>query len=263
MWNTLPRNRAVPVSSVLVRAWGRAALGLALLGALATSGVDAQDRPQVDVALVLAVDVSGSIDAEEFKLQKEGIALALVDPTVQRAIRNGPHGRIAVAYVEWGSPGGAAPVLEWRIVRDEASAREVGAALLAAPRTAQSYNAIGDAIVLGTAMIRACPCRPARAVIDVSGDNRDMRSVVPAFLAREEAARAGITVNALAILQDASVGPSGKPLLVEAYEREVIGGPGAFVAVAETRADFGRAIRRKMALEISGALAPVQMGAAP
>ena len=67
----------------------------------------------------------------------------------------------------------------------------------------------------------------------------------------------------LAILQDASVGPSGKPLLVEAYEREVIGGAGAFVAVAETRADFGRAIRRKMALEISGAPVPVQVGAAP
>jgi hypothetical protein len=242
---------------------GRPFLALALLAGLAASGAGAQDRPAVDVALVLAVDVSGSIDAEEFKLQKEGIALALVDPTVQRAIRNGPHGRIAVAYVEWGSPGGAAPVLDWKIVRDEASAREVGAFLLAAPRTQQSYNAIGDAIVLGTAMIRACPCRAGRAVIDVSGDNRDMRSVVPAPLARDEAARAGITVNALAILQDASVGPSGKPLLVEAYEREVIGGAGAFVAVAETRADFGRAIRRKMALEISGAPVPVQVGAAP
>ncbi|MBM3540809.1 MAG: DUF1194 domain-containing protein [Alphaproteobacteria bacterium] len=217
----------------------------------------------MDVALVLAVDVSGSIDAEEFKLQKEGIALALLDPAVQRAIRNGPHGRIAVAYVEWASPGGAAPVLEWRIVRDEASARDVGAALLAASRTAQSYNAIGDAIVLGTAMIRACPCRAGRTIIDVSGDNRDMRSVVPATLAREAAAREGITVNALAILQDAGVGPSGKPLLVEAYEREVIGGAGAFVAVAQTRADFGRAIRRKMAMEISDVPVPVQAGAAP
>jgi len=248
---------------VLARSWGRLALGFAFLASLAASDAGAQNRPGVDVALVLAVDVSGSINAEEFKLQKEGIALALLDPAVQRAIRNGPHGRIAVAYVEWGSPGGAAPVLEWRIVRDEASAREVGAALLAAPRTAQSYNAIGDAIVLRTAMIRACPCRAGRAVIDVSGDNRDMRSVIPATLAREEAARAGITVNALAILQDASVGPSGKPFLVEAYEREVIGGPGAFVAVAESRTDFGRAIRRKMALEISGVSAPVRVGAVP
>ena len=241
----------------------RPLLALALLVGLAASGAGAQDRPAVDVALVLAVDVSGSIDAEEFKLQKEGIALALVDPAVQRAIRNGPHGRIAVAYVEWGSPGGAAPVLEWRIVRDETSAREVGAALLAAPRTAQSYNAIGDAMVLATAMIRACPCRAGRAVIDVSGDHRDMRSVGPAPLARDLAAREGVTVNALAILQDASVGPSGKPLLVEAYEREVIGGPGAFVAVAESRTDFGRAIRRKMALEISGAPSPMQVGALP
>ena len=208
--------------------------------------------PPVDLALVLAVDASGSIDAEEFKLQKEGIALALLDPTVQRAIRNGPNRRIAVAYVEWGTPGAPAVVVDWMLVGAEASARAFGAALLAAPRSPQSYNAIGDAVVLGLALIRVCPCRPARAVIDVSGDNRDMRSLVPALVAREQAMRDGVTVNALAILQDGAVGASGKPLLVENYEREVIAGPGAFVQVAEDRASFGRAIRRKMALEISG-----------
>ncbi|MFN0044406.1 MAG: DUF1194 domain-containing protein [Alphaproteobacteria bacterium] len=238
---------------IMWRLFAALLFGLAVaLGAPVVSPAAAQGAPQVDVALVLAVDASGSIDAEEFKLQKEGIALALLDPTVLRAIRNGPNRRIAVTYVEWGSPGAPAQVVDWMLIGDEASARAFGAALVAAPRSPQSYNAIGDAVLLGLALIRVCPCRPSRAVIDISGDNRDMRGQVPALVAREQAMRDGVTVNALAILQDGAVGASGKPLLVENYEREVIAGPGAFVQVAEDRASFGLAIRRKMALEISG-----------
>src|SRR5690606_607988 len=98
----------------------------------------------------------------------------------------------------------------------------------------------------------ACPCQPTRRVIDVSGDNPDNRSVRPAPLARDAAVADGITINALAILENDPIGPSGRPLLVENYEREVIGGPGAFVLAAEDRQDFPRALRQKMVLEIAG-----------
>jgi hypothetical protein len=120
-----------------------------------------------------------------------------------------------------------------------------------APRAALSYNAIGDGMALATALIAACPCKPTRKVIDVSGDNPDMRSNLPAPMARDLAVKAGITVNALAILQDDRLGPSGKPWLVEVYEQTVIGGFGAFVIPARTRADFARALRQKLIQEIA------------
>ena len=224
----------------------------ALVGTLVWPAA-AQQPLSVDLALVVAVDASGSIDEDEFRLQKEGIGLAITSKDVLSAIQGGITRRIAVAYVEWGSPGAPQAPVGWMIVQDQKSAESFAAAILSAPRTRQSYNAIGDAIALGTAMIKDCPCRPTRAVIDVSGDNRDMNSISPAPLAREAAMAAGITVNALAILQNEIKGPSGKPLLVETYERDVIGGPGAFAMAARERADFARALRQKMVREIAGA----------
>ncbi len=237
-------------------------LAATILLALAWTG-PADAQVPVDTALVLAVDASGSIEEAEFRLQKEGIALAVTDPSVLGAIRGGPFRRIAIAYVEWGGPGMARPVVDWMLVEDDASAQAFAEAVLAAPRSPQSYNAIGDAILLGTEMVRACPCEPARAVIDVSGDNPDNRSLRPAPLARDDAVAAGITVNALAILQDGRYGASGKPFLVENYEREVIGGPGAFVLTARSRKDFTDALRRKMVLEIAGRLPAPEFSATP
>ncbi|MCP4329799.1 MAG: DUF1194 domain-containing protein [Alphaproteobacteria bacterium] len=221
----------------------------------------AQSPVPVDVALVLAVDASGSIDAAEFDLQKDGIAGAITDPLVLSAIVSGPFQRLAIAYVEWGGPAMAETVVGWHIVEDRPSAEMFAAAVRGAGRSLQSYNAIGDAIVHGAALIEHCPCEAFRAVIDVSGDNPDNRSVVPALVARELAAAAGITINALAILEGGPVGASGRPYLVENYEAEVIAGPGAFVIAAEDRADFATALRRKMILEIAGTM-PGNMTAA-
>lgn len=206
----------------------------------------------VDTALVLAVDASGSIDDAEFRLQKDGIAAAVVNERVLSAVASGPLGRIALAYVEWGTPGAAAAVVGWQIVDGEKAARAFAEAVLAAPRSVQSYNAIGDAITLGMALLGDCPCRPSRAVIDISGDNIDNRSLTPAPIARQMAAAQGITVNALAILDGDPRDTSAKPYLVDVYERTVIAGPGAFVVAARDRADFARAILQKMALEIAG-----------
>ena len=120
-----------------------------------------------------------------------------------------------------------------------------------APRAPQSYNAIGDGMALATQLIANCACKPTRKVIDVSGDNPDMRGDVPSSVARDQAVKAGVTVNALAILNDDRKGPSGQPWLVEVYQRDVIGGPGAFVIPAQTRTDFDRALRQKLIQEIA------------
>ena len=234
-------------------------LALALACAIWSGAALAQDvnRQRVDVALVLTVDASGSIDAPEFQLQKEGIAGAVADPEVLSTIRSGRNGRIAIAYVEWGAPGGAQLMVDWMLVEDAASAAAFGNAVLQAPRSMQSYNAIGDAIDLAVKLFEVCPCQPTRRIIDVSGDNPDNRSHHPAPLARDMAVGAGITINALAIVQDGRLGAEGRPWLVETYERTVIGGFGAFAIAANTRADFARALREKMVLEISG-IAPPQ-----
>ncbi|GAB5471030.1 MAG: DUF1194 domain-containing protein [Rhodospirillales bacterium] len=205
----------------------------------------------VDTALVLAVDASGSIDPQEFSLQREGIAAAATSPDFLDVIRFGQQGRVALAYVEWGGPGTARTQVDWMFVQDTESAEAFAAAVLSAPRSPQSYNAIGDAIVWSQALLEACPCVAGRRVIDISGDNPDNRSLVSAPVARDGAVAAGIVINALAILQDSFVGSSGKPWLVETYEATVIGGPGAFVMTAASRRDFERALLDKMILEIA------------
>ncbi|WP_369407949.1 DUF1194 domain-containing protein, partial [Roseomonas rosulenta] len=209
----------------------------------------AQAAPALDLLLVLAMDASGSIDADEFRLQREGLAEGITHPAVLAAIASKPNGAIGVAMLEWGSPGGAATVVDWMAVRDAASARALAEAIMAAPRSRQSYNAIGDAIAHATALIAAAPFRSDDLVIDVAGDGPDMRSYLPAPDARDAAVARGITVNGLAI-EVAPVTRFGEPLR-RTYERDVIGGPGAFVVAAETRMDLARAMRAKLIREIA------------
>lgn len=220
-----------------------------MAGALAPRVAAAQPAAEVDLLLVLAMDASGSIDAGEFRLQREGLAASLTDPAILAAITGGQAGAIAVAMVEWGSPGGAVTTVDWTMLRDAGSAAALARAILAAPRSAQSYNAIGDAIAHATALIAAAPFRAEDRVIDVAGDGPDIRSILPVREARDAAVAQGITVNGLAI-EVAPVTRFGEPLRAH-YERDVIGGPGAFVIAAETRADFARAMRAKLLREIA------------
>jgi hypothetical protein len=217
-----------------------------LLAAAATAPLarPARAAEPVDIALVLAADASGSIDPDEFQLQKEGIAEALADSRVLAGIRSGALGRIAVAYVEWGAPGWAATIVPWMVVAGSDGAAAFGRALMAAPRSNQSWNAIGDAIDHGVALLEASPYEATRHVIDISGDAGDMRSLRPAPIARDAAVARGIVINALAIVE-------GRAGLVAHYERDVIGGAGAFVEAAPTRADFTVALRRKLIREIA------------
>jgi hypothetical protein len=220
----------------------------ALLAAPLLAAPAAAQPPAVDLLLVLAVDASGSIDMDEFALQREGIAEALSHPAVLGAIRSKSRGAIGVAMVEWGSPGGAATVVDWMRVDGAASAAAAAQAMRDAPRSMQSFNAIGDAILHSAALIGAAPWRAEERTIDVSGDGPDMRSRLPAPDARDLAVAQGIVVNGLAI-EAGSAWRDG--VLAAAYERGVIGGPGAFVMRAEDRRDFARAMRAKLIREIA------------
>jgi hypothetical protein len=202
----------------------------------------------VDLLLVLAVDASGSIDPDEFALQREGIAEAIAHPAVLGAIRSKPRGAIGVAMVEWGSPGGAETVVDWVRVADAASAELAARAMRDAPRSPQSFNAIGDALVHCGLLLEAAPWRAGERTIDLSGDGPDMRSRVPAPAARDALVSQGVVVNGLAI-EVSSNWRDGR--LAALLERDVIGGPGAFVMRADDRRDFARAMRAKLIREIA------------
>ncbi|WP_338662716.1 DUF1194 domain-containing protein [Pararoseomonas sp. SCSIO 73927] len=220
---------------------------LLLPPALAAAAASAQDGAAggaVDLLLVLAVDASGSIDADEFRLQREGCAEALTHPAVLSAIGSGPRAAIGVAMVEWGAPGGAATVVGWHRVAGSGDAGVLARAVVDAPRSRQSWNAIGDALDHAAALIAAAPWAARERVIDLSGDAPDMRSINPVEIARGAAAAQGIIVNALAI-------EGGRPGLTRTYEETVIAGDGAFVMTADSRADFARALRAKLIREIA------------
>jgi hypothetical protein len=220
---------------------------LAAPAVLAASEAAAQEA--ADLLLVLAVDASGSIDPDEFTLQREGYAEALTHPAVLAAIAGKPRG-IGVAMVEWGSPGGAATVVPWHRVTDAASARRLADAVVEAPRSPQSWNAIGDALMHARELLRAAPFAASARVIDVSGDGPDMRGFMPAPRARDRLVAEGVVINALAIAASGQITRFGQPL-AEHYREDVIGGPGAFVLTAEDRRDLARALRAKLVREIA------------
>lgn len=215
--------------------------------ALLAQAARAQGVP-VDLLLILAVDASGSIDQDEFALQRDGLADSVAHPAVLAAIRSQPRGAIGLAMIEWGSPGGAELVVDWLRISDAASAAAAADALRGAPRSRQSFNALGDALVLAGAVFAAAPWPAAARTVDVSGDGPDMRSRIPAPEARDALVAQGVVINALAI-EAGSNWRDGR--LARLYERDVIGGPGAFVAAAEDRRDFARALRAKLVREIA------------
>lgn len=210
----------------------------------------------VDVALVLVTDVSRSIDDSEYKLEKEGYAAAFVSGQVLSAIRDGPAGAIAVAYVEFASAFEVRTVLDWTTIRDAASARAFVARLTAAPRSFWGRTAIGAGIDHAAAMLATSGYDTARRVIDVCGDgtNNAGRDVTAA---RDDAVAAGIVVNGLAIVNENPVSwsfahvqpPGGLP---NYYRENVTGGPGAFVLEVRDFRTFGQAMTRKLVAEIAG-----------
>ena len=205
----------------------------------------------VDLELVLAADGSGSIDDEELKFQRHGYAEALAHPRVLAAIRSGFHKAIAVAYIEWGAPQSQHVIADWAVIRDEASAKAFGKTLIDSPRAAFGYNSISNAIAFSANLIETNTYKGTRRVIDLSGDGPQIGGR-PLEEVRRETVAQGIAINALVIETPAGSlrGPGGIPL-AEHYERDVIGGAGAFVAVARERSRFPETILKKLVLEIA------------
>lgn len=207
---------------------------------------------KVDVELVLAADGSGSIDDDELRLQREGYAAAITSPEILDAIRGGFNQRIALAFVEWGGPFSQHTIVDWRIIDGLPSAQAFAAELLAAPRAAESYNSISEAIAYSVDLIETNAIDGRRKIIDISGDGPQINGR-PLPQARAMAMLAGITINALVIYSpDGGTysGPMGEPL-IEHYRNDVIGGRGAFAHIAEGREGFAPAILKKMILEIA------------
>ncbi|MBI3513334.1 MAG: DUF1194 domain-containing protein [Proteobacteria bacterium] len=207
----------------------------------------------VDLELVLAVDVSRSIDADEFELQRQGYARAIVNPSVIGAIQSGAIGAIAVAYVEWSGADQQKTVVDWTLIRDPGSAQDFAAAILAAPRSFAAYTSISGAIDYSMRLFETNRYEGSRQVIDVSGDGSN-NSGRPVWLARDAAIEVGITINGLAIINDRP-NPFSRPepKLDDYYKENVIGGSGAFVGIAEDFTSFASAILSKLIKEVAAA----------
>ncbi len=222
----------------------------------------AGEKPSVDLELILAIDISGSVDPEEAKLQREGYAKALVDPQVVKAIRSGINGRIAIAYFEWADNYTDNTVLDWTLISDMASARAVSAKLLEVPIRIGRRTSISGAINAAMPRFAASPYQGLRRVLDISGDGPN-NAGDPVDMARDRALAAGIVINGLPII-NGRPNPWGMPVLEDLdryYEGCVIGGPGSFVVVAESFDTFHEAVRRKLVLEIASApVVPPQWG---
>lgn len=240
---------------------------LCLIAALAlvlpTARPTAQPLP-VDLELVLAVDISGSIDDDESRLQREGYLAALIHPSVIEAVGSGPFGRVAITYIEWAGDDFQQTVVDWMLVEDEASARTFVATLAETPRRTERWTSISTAIDFAVPMFDGNAYEGTRRVIDVSGDGYNNRGR-QVTVARDDAVGAGITINGLPIINHRPSPGGGWPAatkLDEYYEKNVIGGPGAFIVVAEGFEDFARAILSKLVLEIAG-LTPDEAGDLP
>jgi hypothetical protein len=213
------------------------------------------DEGPVDLLLVLAADVSRSVDEKEFKLQREGFAAAMVDARVLRAMTGGPTGRIALIFIEWGSEFEQKVVVDWTVISNAKQAQDVSERMRTAARSFWGRTSISAAIDYSVALLARSPFQSDRSVIDVSGDgtNNSGRDVTAA---RDAAIAKGITINGLVILSEeplatnpAHTHPPGG--LTAYYENNVIGGPGAFVLEAESFQTFGQLLVSKLVKEIA------------
>jgi hypothetical protein len=203
-----------------------------------------QQQSEVAVALVLAVDASGSVSNGRFQLQKEGYAAAFRNPRVLSSIRSLMTQSIAVTMMQWTGPRLHVVVVDWMLLKDEASVEAFAAAVEAAPRQLfGGGTSISGAIDYSRLLLAQCPCNAARQVIDISGDgsNNSGRSVTQA---RDEAVHDGVGINGLPIL-------TIEPYLDRYYYDNVIGGPGAFMIPAENYDAFADAILKKLITEIA------------
>jgi hypothetical protein len=246
---------------------GGLAIGGLAIGPPATdAGAQGLNRPpsrpvetNVDVELVIAVDVSYSMDPDEQALQREGYITGLTSPEFLNALRQGMHGKIAITYFEWAGSADQQIAVPWRLIDGPASARAFADEVARAPYRRAYRTSISGALRFAQPLFEGSGFRGLRRVIDVSGDGVNNQGV-PVTLTRDEALERGITINGLPILLKR---PSPATMDIENldvyYEDCVIGGPGAFVIPIKERDQFREATRTKLVLEIAGRQPPARV----
>jgi uncharacterized protein YbaA (DUF1428 family) len=213
---------------------------------------DKDSVPTVDVELVLAVDVSYSMDMDELAIQREGYAQAIVSKEFLQALKSLPNGKISVTYFEWAASNDQKIVIPWRVIDGPETADAVAAEIMKAPIRRASRTSISGAINFAMPLFEENPYKGLRRVIDISGDGPNNNGA-PVTGVRDIALSKGITINGLPIMvKEPSYSTMDIDNLDYYYEDCVIGGPGSFVVTIKDRDKFREAIRTKLLLEVAG-----------
>jgi hypothetical protein len=211
-----------------------------------------EDASAVDIELILAVDVSYSMDMDELAVQREGYAQAIVSKEFLQALKTGPHGKIAVTYFEWAASSDQKIIIPWRLIDGPETADAVASEIAKTPIRRASRTSISGAINFAMPLFDEDPYHGLRRVIDISGDGPNNNGS-PVTIARDAALAKGITINGLPIMvKEPSYSTMDIDNLDFYYEDCVIGGPGSFVVSIKDRDKFKEAIRTKLLLEVAG-----------
>jgi hypothetical protein len=213
---------------------------------------DKPAAPSVDVELILAVDVSYSMDMDELAIQREGYAQAIVSKEFLQALKSLPNGKIAVTYFEWAASSDQKIIIPWRLIDGPETADAVADEIMKTPIRRASRTSISGAIYFAMPLFDENPYRGLRRVIDISGDGPNNNGA-PVTGARDAALEKGIVINGLPIMvKEPSYSTMDIDNLDFYYEDCVIGGPGSFVVTIKDRDKFKEAIRNKLLLEVAG-----------
>ena len=224
----------------------------ALLFLAVPAAVPAQDRKEVDMALAMAIDISGSVDPDEARLQRQGYVDAFRDPVIVKAILGGNHGRVAVAYYEWSDSWVQKLLIDWTLLDSETAIADFTSRLAAAPISIARRTSISGAIRYAIPLFGRSPYETERQVLDISGDGSNNDGGLVTDL-RHDALKERIVINGLPIMNDRP-NPFGFPSetdLDKYYLHCVTGGPRSFVEVAVNFEDFPRAVRKKLLQEVA------------
>jgi len=242
------------IGAIVLGVWGHGAAAPNSAPRLADMPRQAADT-NVDVELVLAVDVSYSMDPDEQALQREGYITALTSREFLEALRHGMHAKVAVTYFEWAGASDQKIVMPWRLIDGPASAQAVADEIARAPYRRAYRTSISGALMFAAPLFEGSGYRGIRRIIDVSGDGANNQGM-PVQTVRDEVLAQGITINGLPIMLKRQVGYGMWEMQFENldiyYEDCVVGGPGAFVVPIKERGQFKDATRQKLVLEIAG-----------
>ncbi len=227
-------------------------------GLLAGAAAQSAKGPRVDLELILAVDISMSMDVDEQRLQRQGYIAALRDPELHRAIATGPMRRIGITYFEWAGQAYRTVIVPWTIIDGADAANRVADALDTAPISRNRFTSISGALYFAHQLFAASPFTPSRRVVDVSGDGPNNNGG-PVLEARAALLRDDVTINGLPIVIKRGSNTFDIENLDSYYRECVIGGVGAFVIPIRDEADFFIATRTKLLREIAAADPPARL----